>query len=73
MTDVVKASLDDAPFLADLNSNGYNAVGMTQFTIEDAREALVAWVRGLIDADKLWVIRDENGPVMLGHYDLPLF
>jgi hypothetical protein len=69
MSDVVKAKGEDAPLLADLYAKAFSNTGFKEFAAPERRGELIAWLRNLADAGKLWFMRDEQGAVTLGHYE----
>ena len=66
---VVQAAPDQAAPLAELYAKAFRATGFTQFTTEDKREELIVWLKKLCEEGKIWFMRDELGPLVLGHYE----
>ena len=69
MSDVLRAKGEDAPLLADLYAKAFSNTGFNGFAAPETRDELIAWIKNLADAGKLWFIRDEQGAVTLGHYE----
>ena len=69
MSDVVKAKCEDAPLLADLYAKAFSKTGFKEFAAPEKRGDLIAWLKDLARAGKLWFIRDKQGAVTLGHYE----
>jgi hypothetical protein len=69
MSDVMKAKGEDAPLLADLYAKAFSKTGFKKFSAPDKRGELIEWLKELADAGKLWFMRDNEGPVTLGHYE----
>jgi streptogramin lyase len=65
----MRATGEDAPLLADLYSKAFSETGFNKFAAPDKRGELIAWLKELADAGKLWFMRDEQGAVTLGHYE----
>lgn len=69
MGDVVKAKAEDAPGLGELYAKAFDKTGFKEFASLEKRDQLIEWLRPLCEAGKLWFIRDDKGPVCIGHYE----
>ncbi len=65
---ICPATVQDAPQLADLYANQFIATGLSGFAATERRYELVKWIEELSGDNELWIIRDSQGPVVLGSY-----
>ncbi len=63
------ARTQDAPQLADLYAKQFRATGFKRCAAPENREELLEWIEHLCRDNKFWIIRDNLGPVTLGHYE----
>lgn len=63
------ATAKEAAQLAELYAKQFRSTGFTKFADTVKRKELVGWVKQLCIENKIWVIRDSVGPIVLGHYE----
>jgi hypothetical protein len=69
MENVVKATPGEAAELVELYRKAFRKTGFAALCTDEKREKLLAWLKRRCEEGKIWIMRDENGPVTLGHYE----